>query len=59
MIIHCGTMLNEQTMNALKDAKHYIRKALEHASREESVDTLNQLNDILNDIERLQGVRTL
>ena len=52
-------MLNEQTMDALKDAKHYIRKALEYASRNESVDTLNQLNDILNDIERLQEVRRL
>ena len=46
-------------MEALKDAKHYIRKALEYASREESVDTLNQINSILNDIERLQGVRTI
>ena len=46
-------------MNALCDAKHYIRKALEYASREESVDTLNQINSILNDIERLQGVRTI
>ena len=52
-------MLNENTMEALKDAKHYIRKALEYASRNESVDTLNQLNDILNDIERLQEVRRL
>ncbi len=52
-------MLNEHTMEALKDAKHYIRKALEYASREESVDTLNQINSILNDIERLQGVRTI